>query len=36
MVIFPKRAIFRMLLLLAWERGEMRWTSPLSVLLSQS
>lgn len=30
---YPKRAIFRVLLLLAWERGEFRWTGRLSELL---
>lgn len=34
--VYPKRAIFRVLLRLAWERGEYRWTGPLSRLLSNT
>lgn len=30
---YPKRAIFRVLLLLAWERGEFTWRGRLSELL---
>lgn len=31
--VYPKRAIFRMLLLLAWERGEMTYSERLTELL---
>lgn len=33
--MFPKRAIFRMLLMLSWERGGLVWEGRLSMLLAR-